>query len=230
VSETGARRLVRVAGSAVLVLFVAFQVIGPHRPAERNPPGFSDPIMAFELAATPDDVLGILGRPGTPARAEVVPLVLRATAADFAFLLAYPALCVGIAALLVARGRAPRALLPALIALALVMAAADALEDRQLLVLAAAGDPGTMSIPLAWLRLFTLIKWYAIFLASALLAVFVWREPGWWRWSAPLFGATALVGAATALWPPAVEWTIPPLGAAWGMSYVAAFVLPRTSA
>ena len=226
-SERAARRLVRVSGSALLVLFVVLRLVGPHAPAERNPPGFRDPVVAFELASTPEDVLGILGRPGTAIRAETVPRMVHATQVDFAFLVVYPAFYVGVAALLAAERRVARGIVPVIAACAVAMAVADALENRQLLLLAAAADPGAMSIPLAWLRLFTLVKWYVLFVASAILAVAGWRAGGWWRWSAPFLALAAVLGAETARWPPAVEWAIAPLGVAWMICYVAALARPR---
>jgi hypothetical protein len=146
---------------------------------------------------------------------------------DFLFLLAYPTFTVGIALLLASR-RAHRWLVPTVVVLAVAMAVADALENRELLALAGTVSAADMRAPLARLRIFTLVKWYALFGAAGLLAVFVWREPGWWRWTAPLFGLAALCGLASLAHLPAIEWGIAPLGVAWMLTYVRAFGRPAS--
>src|SRR6266850_2276979 len=221
-TERGAVRLVRIAGSSVLVLFVAFQFVNPRRPAVANTPGFSDPVAGFELAATPDDVLNILGPPGSPVRDETVRRMVAGTRLDFLFLVAYPAFTAGIALWLVARG-APRWLGTVTIALAVAMAVGDALENLELLRLARTLEPAAMTPALARLRVFTLLKWWAIYAAAGLLAVFAWRERGWWRWTAALFGLAAVCGLVSLAHRPAIEWGIAPLGLAWLATYVRSF-------
>jgi hypothetical protein len=222
VSEGAAVRLVRTSGTAVLVLFLGFQLVNPRRPVVANTPGFSDPVAGFELASTPDDVLGILGAPGQAARESTVRAMVAGTRLDFLFLVAYPAFTAAIALWLVARG-APRRLAAVVIGLAVVMALGDALENRELLVLARTVDPDAMWPALARLRVFTLAKWWAIYLAAGLLAVFVARERGWWRSAAVLFALAALCGAVSVAHRPAIEWGIAPLGLAWLATYVRAW-------
>jgi hypothetical protein len=217
VSEAVAVRLVRIAGTVVLVLFLGFQLVNPRRPVTANTPGFTDPVAGFELASTPDDVLGILGAPGQAARESTVRQMVAGTRLDFLFLVAYPAFTAAIALWLVARG-APRRLAAVVIGLAVVMALGDAL-----LVLARTVDRDAMWPALARLRVFTLAKWWAIYLAAALLAVFVARERGWWRWAAVLFALAALCGAVSVAHRPAIEWGIAPLGLAWLATYVRAW-------
>jgi hypothetical protein len=224
-TERGAVRLVRIAGSSVLLLFIAFQVVNPRRPAVANTPGFSDPVAGFELASTPDDVLNILGPPGSPVREETVRRMVAGTRLDFLFLVAYPAFTAGIALWLVARG-APRWLGTVTIALAVAMAVGDALENLELLRLARTLEPAMMTPALARLRVFTLLKWWAIYAAAGLLAVFVWRERGWWRWTAAPFGLAAVCGLVSVAHRPAIEWGIAPLGLAWLATYVRSFARP----
>lgn len=221
-SERAAVRLLRITGTAVLLLFLGFQVVNPRRAAVANTPGFSDPVAGFELASTPDDVLGILGAPGHPAREGMVRQMVAGTRLDFLFLVAYPAFTAAIALWLVARGAA-RPLAAVVVGLAVVMALGDALENRELLILARTVDPNAMWPALARLRVFTLAKWWAIYLAAALLAVFVVREHGWWRWTAVLFGLAALCGVVSVVHRPAIEWGIAPLGLAWLATYVRAW-------
>jgi len=221
-SERDALRLVRLAGTAVLVLSVGFQLVNPRRPVVANTPGFTDPVAGFELARTPDDVLNILGPPAAPEREATVRGMVRGLWLDFLFLLAYPAFTAGIAFLLVARG-APPWLARVVVALAVVMALGDALENQELLRLTRTIDPAAMTPALGRLHLFTLAKWWAIYLAAGLLAVFVRRERGWWRWTAPLFGLAALCGIVSLAHPPAIEWGLLPLGLAWIGTYVRSF-------
>jgi hypothetical protein len=197
--------------------------VAPRAPARENTPGFANPVAAFELASRPEHVFGILGRPGSAERGEVAMRMGLATRIDFFFLLAYPMIYVGIARLLAARGQLARGMSGVLVALAVVMALADALENVQLLRLIDEVDPGRMLPILARLRVFTLFKWYALYAASGLVAAYVWRERDWWRWSAPPFALAAFLGLVATVHLPAIEWSIVPLGIAWTMTYVRAF-------
>ncbi len=221
--ERWALRVLRLAGSAVLVLFVLATAVAPHTPARENTPGFRDPVTAFELASRPEHVFGILGRPGSAERGMVAVRMRLATWLDCLFLLAYPCIYIGIALLLGAHGGMSRALVLLVGALAVAMAVGDALENRELLLLVQAVDPLGMAPALERLRLFTLVKWYALFAASALVAIPIWRERGWWRWSAPLFAGAALLGLVAVFHLPAIEWSVAPLGLAWVMTYLRAW-------
>src|SRR5207247_2413157 len=102
------------------------------------------------------------------------------------------------------------------------MAIGDALEDSELLRLADTVDPAAMGPPLARLRVFTLLKWHAVFGGSVLVGVFVARLGGWWRWSAPFFVLGGLVGFASVVHLPAIEWSVLPIGFAWTITWLAA--------
>ena len=222
-TERGALWVMRLAGSAVLVLFLVGVLVAPSAPVTANVPGFANPVVGFELASTPEQVLGILGRPGSYQRGETLVRMRLALWVDCLFMLAYPAFYVGIAQLLAARGGVPRRVAAAVGALAVLMAVGDALENRELLVLTRAVDPAAMTAPLARLRPFTLLKWYALFTASALVAPPIWRQQGWWRWSAPFFALAAVLGLVSLVHLPAIEWSMAPVAVAWTMSYVRAF-------
>jgi hypothetical protein len=97
-------------------------------------------------------------------------------------------------------GSITRATRQILVALAVVMALGDALENRQLLFLSGASDPAAMLPPLARLQVFTRIKWYAIFVACALLAVGIWHdnnfiEAGCHEFCSELFGRRHILGS-----------------------------------
>jgi hypothetical protein len=226
--EARAIGIIRVAGTAALILFVAFQFVNPKRPVVANTPGFSDPVAGFELASRPEDVLGILGPVDDPRRPAAVRSMELGTYLDFFFLLAYPAFYVGIALLLHARGASSRGLTGLLLGLAVIMATGDALENREILRLCRMVDPVAMMPALARLGVFTHAKWHAVFGASVLVVPGLWRQGGVWRWSAPCFALGAMLGFASIVHPPAIEWTIAPLGLAWTIVYVGA--LRRQSA
>jgi hypothetical protein len=211
-----------VAGGVVFALFVVLMAIGPNAPVTANPPGFASPVAGIELAGTPAEVWGILGTPDAPARPGVVHRMRLSLAVDMLFLVAYPTLAVGIARLLAARGRLASGAVAAVTVLAVAMAVGDAVENRQIWVLTGLTDPVAMAAPLARLRVFTMLKWDALFAASAILAWGVRREPGWWRWSAPVFAGAAALGLLGNVHRPAIEWAMALVGVAWAMSWIQA--------
>jgi hypothetical protein len=222
-SARQALRVLRLAGSAVLILFLISTAVAPWAPVRENTPGFSNPVIGFELTSRPQHVFGILGRPGSAERGMVALRMRLATWIDCLFLLAYPLIYVGIAFLLAAHGRLRRGTVTVVVVLAIAMAVGDALENQELLRLMREVDPTHMRPALARLRIFTLVKWYALYAASALVAVHVWREASWWRWSGVFFGLAVLLGLAAIFHLPAIEWSVAPLGIAWMMTYVRAF-------
>lgn len=219
-SERRAILVLRVSGAAVLLLSVVMLAVFPVAPVERNVPGFVSPVVGFELASTPDHVLGILGHPGDAARAAAVEGMNRGNRIDFLFMIAYPALYLGIVMLLRARGRLRGGLGRVVLLLPGLMWLGDVLENRELLALATLTDPAAMTEGLARLRPFTIMKWHAIFGASALIAVPIWQDPSWWRWAGPLFGIAALVGFASVVVPPTIESAAYLLSLAWLVTWV----------
>jgi hypothetical protein len=225
-SERRALWVLRVAGSAVLLLSAVLLIVMPAAPVSENVPGFQTAVVGFELASRPEHVLGILGGPTAPERAEAVRRMDLGNRIDFLYMIAYPALYAGIALLLAAHGRLPRPVATLLLVLPVIMALGDALENHELLLLSGVTDPGAMTGALGRLRLFTLVKWYAIYGASGIAAPFIWRERGWWRWSAFLFGGAALLGLASIVYLPAIEHGSMALIVAWVMTYVHAWRTP----
>ena len=216
--DAAARRatgILRIAGAAMLVLSIVLLAVLPATPARRNLPGIQSPIIGFELATTPAEVNDLLGDPGTPERADFAARMDRGNRIDFAFLLAYATLHAGIALRLAARRRLPRGVLAVLLMLAFDMALFDALENRELLFLSTAAPSPDVAASLGRLHAFTLVKWYAIFGFAALVTPFLWREPDWWRWTAPVFALGALCGIVGLVHPPGIEWGAYVLAVAW---------------
>ena len=216
----GAVILLRAAATATAVLGLILLWLMPATPVTANTPGFTGAVVGFELASEPGHVFGILGGPGAPERAEAVRRMDLGNRIDFLFMIAYPLLFVGIARLLAASGHLRGGLGWVALLLPVLMTLGDALENRQLLVLSQTVDAAAMAGPLAALGVFTRLKWYPIFAESALLAPFVWRETGWWRWSAPVFGLAGLLGLVSVVHLPAIETGASVLGVAWLMTFV----------
>ena len=100
--------MLRVAGAAVLLLSVVMLAVFPVAPGASERAGFISPVVGFELASEPEHVLGILGAPGrAPERPAAVAGMDLGNRIDFLFMIAYPALYLGIA-LLAAGARAAR--------------------------------------------------------------------------------------------------------------------------
>ncbi len=218
--ERRALRVLRIAGTVVVILSVMLLLTAPAAPVRANVPGFVNPVVGFELASEPAHVFDIVGAPGDPARDDTVRRMDRTNEIDFLYMIAYPALYVGIAMLLAARGLIGSGTAGFIMLLAGLMWLGDLLENRQLLALTATTDPEAMRAPLARLRPFTLMKWHALFGASLLVAVFLWAERTWWRWSALAFGAAGIIGFASLVHLPAIEWSSYCLALAWLLTYV----------
>jgi hypothetical protein len=214
-SERRAIVVLRVAGALVLLLSIVLLTVLPRTPVERNVPGFMSPVVGFELASTPEHVFGILGHPGNPDRPAAVAEMNRGNSIDFLFMLAYPALYVGIILLLRARGRLSVGLGRFLLLLPVVMWLGDVLENRELLDLADVTDPGAMSGGLVRLRPFTIMKWHAIFGTSLLIAYPIWQDRSRWRFCGILFGVAGLVGFSSVIVLPAIEISAYLLSLAW---------------
>ena len=226
-AETRALRLIRAAGAVVLVLFVLGTLLGPRAPVTTNVRGFVNPVVGMELAAEPRDVFGLVGQPDSPARPDAVRAMRLATWLDYPFLVAYTALYLGIALLLSARQTLSGRFIVVLFAVPLVVALADALENRQILLLTTLTEPHAMEAVIDRLRLFTVMKWYGLYAVSGLVAVLVWRDPSGWRWSAPFFGTTTVLGSVALAILPAIEWSMLPLGVAWTITWIHALRASR---
>jgi len=215
--------VLRVSATVVFVLSIVLLTLMPSKPVTANVPGFGSAVIGFELATEPAHVFGILGVAGAPERPEQVRRMDLGNRIDYLFMLAYATLYAGIALLLAAHGRIGRGITALLLALAVLMFLGDAMENRQLLLLSQLTDPAVMAPPLAALGCWTHLKWYAIYAASLLVAPFIWREQGWWRWSAVPFALAALLGFTGPVYPPGIESGSYVVGVAWLMTLVRAY-------
>jgi hypothetical protein len=222
-------RWVRATGALMVAISLAMFATMPKAPVHRNVDGLGGAVIGFELSQTPDDVFGIVGEPGDFRRPIAVAAMDRTNQIDFLFMIAYPALCVAIANLLVVRGTAPRWLRRLVVGLALAMFLGDATENRQLLQLSHLIDPASMATPLARLQVATRIKWFALFATALIEGWYVSRDKSGWRWISPVFAGAGLVGFAGVVWLPGVEAGANVLAIAWILTWVWALVV-RTPA
>ena len=171
-------------GLGTIAMTLVLALIGP-RQIGPLPPGFITPVMAFEFAETPAEVQTLFRPEGSAAAMD------RVNRWDFLYMALYNAF-LGVFALAAARHSGRRFFyIPA--ALALVILAADALENVQLLgITRLLGDGeiapilGQLSPLLGRLRFYTWLKWGGLALYGLLIAVYFRGLPGRWRWVAPV--------------------------------------------
>ena len=166
-------------GLGAIAMTLVLALIGP-RQIGPLPPGFITPVMAFEFAETPAEVLTMFQPTGAAAAMD------RVNRWDFLYMALYNGF-LGMFALAAARHSGRRFFyIPA--ALALVILAGDALENVQLLGLTyrTTLDGGSLDALLGRLRFYTWLKWGGLALYGLLIAVYFRGLPGRWRWVAPV--------------------------------------------
>lgn len=135
------------------------------------PRGFSSPILAFELAATRDEVETMFAADGSDEREALRQAMDRGNQIDYLFMLLYGAFLATVS-LGFARTHTTK-LLP-VVALAPLAAAADAVENIQLLTITRALG-GDYTTALDRLQVWTRVKWGALALALVCLAPALFR-------------------------------------------------------
>jgi hypothetical protein len=178
------------AGLCVIALSIVLLRVQPNRMGEL-PRGMVTPVLALELARTPDEVEKAFGSEGSTEREAWRTRMVRATWIDFGLLAAYGTFLAGVALELARQGsRVARAG----IVLAPLAACADVAEDAELLTIFA-NLGSSYEGSLGWLAIFTWVKWFA------LAGYFASIVPGTWRAGGVLKVAsvTGAAGAASAL-------------------------------
>jgi hypothetical protein len=167
--------LAAVLGLGALIMTLVLALIGP-RQIGPLPAGFVTPVMAFEFAQSPAEVYHLFAPAGSAAAMD------RVNRWDFLYMALYAGF-LGVFALAAARHTGRRFFhLPA--ALALLILAADALENVQLLGLTyrTTLDGGGLDGLLGRLRVYTWLKWGGLALYFLLIAVYFRGLAGRWRW------------------------------------------------
>ena len=199
-------RLARVVGGLALVTLTVGVVMSVRATFTHRadlPHGVHGPVLAIELARSEDDVRLTVGEPGSHDR----DVMREAVHIDFAFIVAYWLLLVGMSTLLDRGGGARPFRLPAMAAIAATgAAAADVKENLAILSLLDTVPGGVTATP----HDAALVKWGLFFLVLALFGVVLTRRGGWLRVLGLLFLASALVGFAGLVHYPAIEWAMLP--------------------
>ncbi|MCB1175323.1 MAG: hypothetical protein KDK39_17240 [Leptospiraceae bacterium] len=184
-AETEIRRaalLVLIAGLFVILAMglMASQGGGSQKPwLSPNPGGFRDAMIWFELLDNPEELFQVLG-PFEDARGQELRLSMDITNKyDYLFMLAYSLyhIPVFLFVMLINRHAGRRIfsqnrVLYIGIVLAVVMFAADWMENSQLLLLTQAQTPAAVDADvLSALQIWTRLKWAALFLALFLLSL-----------------------------------------------------------
>lgn len=176
------------AGLCVIALSIVLLRVQPNRMGEL-PRGMVTPVLALELARTPDEVEKAFGAEASTEREAWRTRMVRATWIDFGLLAAYGTFLAGVALELARRGsRVARAG----IVLAPLAACADVAEDAALLTIFA-NLGSSYEGALGWLAIFTWVKWFA------LAGYFASIVPGTWRAGGGVLKVASVTGAAGAL-------------------------------
>jgi hypothetical protein len=180
-------------GLCIIAFSIVLLRVQPNSMGEL-PRGMVTPVLAIELARTPDEIEKTFGAAGSTEREEWRIRMVRATLIDFGLLVAYGTFLAGVA-LELARGgsRAARAG----VILAPLAACADIAENSQLLTIFAnlgANYDGALGL----LAPFTCAKWLALGGYFAAIAPGTWKGGGVLR-VASVTGAAGAAGAVVAL-------------------------------
>lgn len=164
-------------GLGAVVMTLIFNLVGP-QPAAPLPHGFITPVLAFEFARDEADVAAIFAHQGQPA-ADVRASMDRLNRLDFLYIGLYGG-CLIAFALTCARLSGQRVYTVAAI-LAVAVMAADVLENLQLLGITRELGVTSIDDNLAWLRLFTWLKWGGLALWFLLVRPWFQGQTGWVR-------------------------------------------------
>jgi hypothetical protein len=196
VKTAGALASAMVLGAVLLVVFMRLMGSKP------------EPVVALELAETPEQVRNILDQDGRDVRGGI----RKATYVDFIFIAAYWLLFIALSALLAQRDitlAVPLAVVAAVCATA--AAQVDFLENLRLFALldtAPEASDAEISRIAKEVRDAALLKFGLSFVAVALLSqVFLWRDDWWLHAIGILYLIAAAIGLFGVWWyPAAVQW------------------------
>jgi hypothetical protein len=149
----------------MLVLSVVLQLVFP-RAMGPLPTGLRTPVLALEIARSPQELETMFGPAGSPEREHWVAQVDRGGAIDFAFIAIYGAFLIACMRAFVA-ARPPRMRIG--IALALLACVADAIENASLFSITARLG-GDYAGALSALTIATWVKWLSIATCLLLLS------------------------------------------------------------
>lgn len=183
---------VAILGVGVILLSVISLFVYPQE-APWLPEGFSSPIIAFEFVESPQEVSRLFGLQDEARRAQMIRRMDRGNQLDILYMILYSSFLGGFA-LTCARETGVRWFYVGA-GLAGLMLISDFLENLELFGIAAHYATGDISAELAWLHIFTWIKWGS--LALFFLAMVPYFSKGFWF--AKLIAILSLVPAVAAV-------------------------------
>ncbi len=191
-------RLSAIAGVVLLALAMISAVFGKMHACGELPPSYQ-PLIAFELARTAQDLTAIFGSDGGSCRDTLVKALDQANYGDFALFMPCYAIFL-IAFFRAERGRSPR-VATAAIAIAVVATVGDIAENVCLM-----GITGHLDAPgpwLHWLPIATGIKWLALGVNALGATMLLATRPGLRRLAAAT-GIVAFFGTIAAVIQPSI--------------------------
>lgn len=156
-------------GIALIVIGAIITLIGPDR-SDELADGFFSPVIAFEFATEPEDIIQVFGEANSPAREAIVRSMTNSIRLDFLFLILYGAFLFTFSITCASLTGNRVYYLPAL--LSVVAPIFDVLENLQLLsIMGQIGGIDFVS-ELPNLHFYTWMKWGALALIFLLLIPF----------------------------------------------------------
>ena len=158
-----------VIGSLLLALAIVLLVVNP-RPQNNLPEGFFTPIIAFEFIQTPQEVHNFFQ---VKSVSTIENAMLMSNCIDYGFMFLYTGLlfCIAIGIRKISGANS----MWIAIVLCLFMLLGDALENFQIYQIIQHYKNGDVSGNLAWLNLFTWIKWSSIASTFLLFSPFFFK-------------------------------------------------------
>lgn len=175
-TQIGLTRLTALLGIATLCMSIVLGLILP-REMPWLPEGFFTPIIAFEFVANDQELQRMFGEAGTPLRAALAAAMDLGNRWDFLFMTLY-SLFLALFSWQSWRCQ-PSAWLQAAMVLVALAWIGDVQETRELLAMTAALDGSVSAAHFQCLHWYTWIKWLALAIALALLAMPVSRQSKW---------------------------------------------------
>ena len=184
-------------GLLVIVMSILLMAVFPST-APKLPDGFFTPIIAFEFMETKTEVYQLFGFPGTELREQMVSGMNLGNQLDYIYMGLY-ALFLMMFSAGCAKISGQRRYYTG-ICLALVVLAADIMENQQLFGITSKLSSGDFGDELTRLQLFTWLKWGGICIIFLLLASWFFRQNRFGKWIGGLCVASAVLGIAAFLY------------------------------
>lgn len=165
-------------GSVIVffILTIVLSVVQPNKAVHALPSGLHSPILALELAFTPQEIIGILGEFDTLVGQSARSGFFLGTHIDTFYIIAYFLSYFLLTVLMVYRQNASRWWIFSSLAILLLTAVADLLENNALFQILLTPGEALLETPLEHLIVFTRLKWIALGISGIIPAILLRRE------------------------------------------------------